>query len=68
MVKNICQGAKPWIKSSLSESSKSGFPFSFRKVKLLPLVPTSASRIFLSKASELLCGREALHILLPFPG
>jgi hypothetical protein len=42
------------------------FFFFKKKVKLLPLVLTSASRLGLLKASELLCDEEALHILLPF--
>jgi hypothetical protein len=67
MVKNICQESQPMDNPLFRNVPRVGFLSLSEKVKLLPLIPTSASRLLLSKTNELLCGREALHILLHFP-
>ena len=63
MAKNICY-VKQQMNYSLSPCSENGLSFSLKKVKLWPKVQSSASRLVLWEASEVLCSREFL-ILLP---
>jgi len=67
MVKNICQVSQPMDKIlSFKVFQEWVFFFFQKKMKILPLLRINTSGLVLLKASELLCGREALHILLPF--
>ena len=60
---NICY-MKKQMNSSLSQCSENGVSVSLKKVKLWLTVQSSASRLVLWEASEVVCSRE-FHILLP---